>query len=80
MKIPLLSGKEVLSLLVKIGFVVKRQKGSHVTLYKKNSDGKGLYVTIPIHGNKELLPKTFASILRQAELSREEFLTLWQTK
>ena len=80
MKLPIISGKEILSLLTKIGFEVKRQKGSHVTLYKRNNEEKGLYVTIPIHGNKELLPKTFASILRQAGLSREEFLKLWESK
>lgn len=80
MKIPVVSGKEVLGFLVKNGFTVKRQKGSHVTLYKKNSEVKGLYVTVPLHGNKELLPKTFASILRQAESSRDEFLRLWEYK
>ena len=76
MKLPTVSGKEVVSFLIKQGFMVKRQKGSHCTLYKQNSEGKGLYVTVPVHANEELLPKTLFSILRQAELSREEFIQL----
>ncbi len=76
MKLPILSGNEVLNLLVKNGFIVKRQKGSHVFLFKKNAEGKGLYVTVPIHANKELLVKTLHSILRQAELTRADFVKL----
>lgn len=75
MKLPTLSGKEVLSILQKQGFVVKRQKGSHLTLYKKTPE-RGLYVTVPIHGNEELVPSTLLSIIRQAGMTKEEFITL----
>lgn len=75
MKLPTLSGKEVLSLLQKQGFVVKRQKGSHLTLYKRTSE-KGLYVTVPLHGNKEIPPSTLLSIIRQAGMTKEEFIML----
>lgn len=75
-KLPHISGKEMVSILLKQGFEAKRQKGSHITLYKKNLEGKGLYVTVPLHANKELLPKTLLSILRQAGMTREEFLAL----
>ncbi|MBI4980601.1 type II toxin-antitoxin system HicA family toxin [Candidatus Woesearchaeota archaeon] len=75
MKLPALFGKEVLSLLQKQGFIIKRQKGSHVTLYKSTVE-RGLYVTVPIHGNKEILPSTLLSIIRQAGMSKEEFMGL----
>ena len=75
MKLPTLSGKEVVSLLQKQGFVIKRQKGSHLTLYKRTLE-KGLYVTVPIHGNKEILPSTLLSIIRQAGMTKEEFIAL----
>ena len=76
-KLPKISGKEIINILIKKqGFVVKRQKGSHVTLYKLHYDGTGLYVTVPIHGNKDLLPKTLFSILRQAKIEREELINL----
>lgn len=74
-KLPHLSGKEVISLLQKEGFIIKRQKGSHVTLYKEK-DGKGLYVTVPLHGNKEILPSTLLSIIRQSGMTKEEFSAL----
>ncbi len=73
MKLPTISGKEIISLLLKQGFTVKRQKGSHVTLYKRILE-KGLYVTVPVHGNKDILPSTLLSIIRQAGMSKEEFI------
>ncbi len=76
MKLPIVSGKEVHAVLLKHGFEVKRQKGSHVTLYKKTSQGKGLYVTVPLHSKPDLLPATLLSILRQAEITKEEFIQL----
>jgi predicted RNA binding protein YcfA (HicA-like mRNA interferase family) len=33
-KLPALSGKEVISILTKIGFEVRRQRGSHIILVK----------------------------------------------
>ncbi len=75
MKLPTLSGKEVISILQKQGFEIKRQKGSHVTLYKKTSE-KGLYVTVPLHGDKEILPGTMLSIIRQSGMRKEEFIML----
>lgn len=77
MKLPTLSGKEIISILLKEGFEIKRQKGSHVTLYKKTPE-RGLYVTVPLHGNKEILPGTLLSIIRQSGLSKEEFILLSQ--
>ena len=75
MKLPALSGKEIISILEKEGFTVKRQKGSHVTLYKTTPE-KGLYVTVPLHGNKEILPSTLLSIIRQSGMMKEEFMML----
>ena len=38
MKLPILSAKEIIKALEKDGFRVIRQKGSHVSLYKKSED------------------------------------------
>ncbi len=46
------------------------QKGSHIKL--RNSDGKT--VIVPLH--RELAKGTLGSILRQAGMTVEEFLTL----
>ena len=78
MKLPQISGKEMIAFLTKQGFEVKRQRGSHVTLYEKRVDGKGLYVTVPLHASKEIVPKTLLSILNQADLTKDEFFKLWK--
>ena len=75
MKLPVLSGREVLSILQKQGFIIKRQKGSHITLCKRTPE-KGLYVTVPMHGTKEILPSTLLSIIRQAGMTKEDFIAL----
>ena len=72
MSLPVVSGRQVIRALTKAGFQIVGRKGSHVRLKKK--EGKTLIVVVPDH--KELARGTLASILRQANLSREEFLEL----
>jgi len=73
-KLPVLSGKEIISALKRAGFEEKRQTGSHVHLVgvHKQTKQKTL-VTVPLHGSKEVVPKTLLSILRQAGLTRDDF-------
>lgn len=72
MKLPRVSGREVIKALTKAGFAVVGRKGSHVRLKKKN--GQTLIAIVPDH--KELDKGTLASILRQSRLSREELIEL----
>ena len=58
--------KDVVRALQKIGFSIIHKKGSHVRL--AHPDGRR--VTIAIH-TKPLALGTLASILRQAEITRE---------
>jgi len=69
-KLPVLSGREVIRILSKIGFAEKRQKGSHVILVKETEGSKKALV-VPLH--KEIDPGTLLNIIRQAGLKREEF-------
>lgn len=73
MKLPVLSGKDVIKILKKIGFEEKRQKGSHIILAKETEQGKRA-VVVPNH--KEVDKGTLLEIIRQAGLTREEFLKL----
>lgn len=57
--------------MTKKGFVVSRQKGSHVVL--KSQDGRR--VTVPLH--EELDRGTLLEILAEAGISKEEFLREW---
>ena len=73
MKLPVISGKEALKALERAGFVVVRQRGSHVRIKKVTSD-KVIKMTIPLH---ETLDRgTLKSILRNADLTVEEFIGL----
>jgi len=67
--LPVLSGALVVRTLAGIGFVQVSQRGSHVKLRRDQ-----LTVIVPMH--RELAPGTLRSILRQAELTVEEFIEL----
>lgn len=69
-KLPVLSGREVIKALKKIGFEPARQKGSHIVLVRMDSGSKQA-VVVPNH--KEIDPGTLLEIIRQAGLKREEF-------
>ena len=72
-KLPVISGKELANVLEKAGFVVVRQKGSHVSLQKVTNDGT--YRTIvPLH--KILARGTLIDILHQTGLTKEELIDL----
>ena len=67
-KLPRITADQIIRVLEKKGFSLSRQSGSH-RIYK-NLEGKR--VTVPYHRGKTLHPKILASILRDAEISREE--------
>ena len=68
-KTPSVSGQQLVRVLEKLGFVVKRQKGSHVQLFRERDR---CFTTIPIHGKKELPIGTLKAILKDAEISVNE--------
>lgn len=61
--------KEVIAKFKKLGFKEDRQSGSHKIYYNSKT---GKRAVIPYH-LKELPKGTFAAILRESEVSREEF-------
>ncbi len=72
-KLPIVSGKDVIKALSKIGFQHVRTSGSHAILKKLYGKGE-IVIPFPLH--PELAKGTLLSILRQAELNKEEFLKL----
>lgn len=65
------SAREVLTKLIRAGFVEVRQTGSHKVL--RHPDGRQTYVAM----HPGTLPTgTFRKILKQAGLSEEQFRTL----
>jgi len=71
-KLPVLTGRTVINALEKIGFQAVRKKGSHVQMEREN----GRLVTIPVHAGKTIGKGLLRKILRDAELTREEFIAL----
>lgn len=72
-KLPRLSGKEVIKILSKVGFIPARQKGSHIILKKRVEEGT-IALVVPNH--KEIDKGTLLEIIRQARIKKEEFLKL----
>lgn len=64
--------EEVIRALERAGFAIVRQRGSHVRL--GHADGR--VVTVPVHPGREIGRGLLRKILRDAELSVEEFLSL----
>jgi len=69
-RFPVLGGKEIVEVLKLFGFLVDRQKGSHV--FMKHQDGR--VTVIPVHAGETIGPGLFAKILRDVKLTREDFL------
>jgi predicted RNA binding protein YcfA (HicA-like mRNA interferase family) len=72
MKLPVVSARELIKALAKIGFLPHHQRGSHITLRGVDPPHKRL--TIPNHG--EIARGTLRAILDDAELTTDEFKQL----
>ncbi|TSC56477.1 MAG: hypothetical protein G01um101418_316 [Parcubacteria group bacterium Gr01-1014_18] len=69
--IPILKAKEVLQLLLSLGFKVISQKGSHIKLI--HSLDATRRVILPYH-SKDLKRGMLMGVLKQSKISVEEFL------
>lgn len=65
-----ISGKQAIKILEAKGFVVSRQRGSHVVLIRQTASGK-LTTVVPLH--KELKKGTIRSIAKLAALEVKDF-------
>lgn len=66
-----LKAKEVIKILETNGFVLSRQKGSHMIF--KNQMTSSI-VPVPLHGGNKPIPiGTFLAIVKQSKLPREKF-------
>jgi len=67
--LPHISGAEAIRALQKLGFVIARQKGSHVIM-RRGSTG----CVVPNH--REIKIGTLSGVLKQAGVSPEEFMSV----
>lgn len=74
-RLPILTWKQVVKALERAGFVFDRQKGSHAVYYHPETNHT---VVVPKH--REIMKGTLREILREANLSKEEFQNLLDRK
>lgn len=65
--LPVVSGAEAIRALERLGFEVKRQRGSHVVLRKGS-----IVCVVPKHNQLKI--GTLSGVLKQAGVSAEEFV------
>jgi predicted RNA binding protein YcfA (HicA-like mRNA interferase family) len=70
-KLRRVSGPEAVRALERLGFVQVRQRGSHVVLKKQTPEG-AVGCAVPLH--RELAPGTLRGILKQAQVTLDEFM------
>jgi len=72
-ELPILSAKEIIKILNSLDFKIVRQKGSHVVLRKNN-----LGCVVPMH--KEVAIGTLKSVLKQANISVDDFIKTYKSR
>lgn len=70
-KLPAVTGKKMIAFLHQTeGYETTRSRGSHFILKHKE---RGLFTTVPVHGNETLRPGTLLGILSDIDMTKEEF-------
>jgi predicted RNA binding protein YcfA (HicA-like mRNA interferase family) len=72
-EIPSLNARKVVRALKRAGFVEDRQRGSHLVLIHPVSRVR---TVVPVHAGRTIKTPLLRSIIREANLSVEEFLDL----
>jgi len=67
-----LPAEKLIKALTKVGFKPVRQRGSHIIL--KHKDGR--VTVVPVHRGEEIGRGLLSKIIKDAGLTREEFLKL----
>lgn len=67
-----LPARKVIKILSILGFKIVRKRGSHVVL--KHPDGR--ITVVPVHAAEKIGPGLLLKIIKDAKLTREEFLKL----
>ena len=71
-RLPRITSREVIGVMLKRGFLLSRSTGSH-HIYK---DRKGTRITVPVHAGKIIRPKTQSRILKDMDLGGHELIKL----
>ena len=75
-KLPQVTGKQFVRALQKKGFVITRQRGSHVQLRRREPDGTITTFPVPVHAGRSLKKGTLKGILRKAGMGADDLAAL----
>jgi predicted RNA binding protein YcfA (HicA-like mRNA interferase family) len=70
-KLPVVSGRQLIQVLERSGFVFDRQRGSHIMLFRSDPP-----TTISVPDHRELDRGTLRAILRQAGIPPSQLMNL----
>jgi predicted RNA binding protein YcfA (HicA-like mRNA interferase family) len=70
-RLPVISGRDLVRALRRVGFELDRQKGSHMILFRAEPT-----TTLSVPDHRELDRGTLRALLRQAGITPQEFLRL----
>ena len=69
---PKVKSRQIIKVAEKLGFFFARQKGSHA-IYRRIDNKR---ITIPIHGGQDITEDIFYQIIKDMNISRDEFMKL----
>ncbi|MCI4624892.1 MAG: type II toxin-antitoxin system HicA family toxin [Candidatus Magnetoovum sp. WYHC-5] len=70
-KLPSISGKQCVKVLEKTGFIIRRQRSSHIVITKENP-----FMQLVVPDHKTLDKGTLRAIIRQSGLTVDTFIAL----
>lgn len=70
--LPSLRGRELVAVFEQLGWSVARQQGSHIIMTREGS-----IATLAIPAHKEVAKGTLRSLIRAAEITVQEFLSVY---
>ena len=70
--LPVVSGRDAVRALEKLGFELHNVRGSHHVMKRAGPPARA--VSVPVHGRKELPRGTLKAIIEQSGATKEEFV------
>ena len=75
-KLPQVTGIQLVRALERVGFILVRQRGSHVQMRRTEPDGRITTFPVPVHSGKTIKQGTLQGILRKAEVDPQRLRDL----
>ena len=71
-KLPIVNGRDIVKILVHVGYSFDRQKGSHLIMIKKGCR------SIPVPNHRPVSCRTVEAIIKQSGMTKENFIKMYK--